>query len=188
VITNHNVTSGTGAKLIAYGDNIGGVASLRLQSAGNKYNENGIIDDEDTIITMLVTTPSDTPPSDNTLSGDISGSTATIVDYNSNRNILKVKNVSGPFLEGETCTFSGSESLKVAKYRPLNARGLLAGETKIAGNFQNDYGYTDASGMAIHDSLYYQSHSYVVKVGESINRWRSICKRLNPSYRSYLLW
>ena len=178
VITNHNVTSGTGAKLIAYGDNIGGVASLRLQSAGNKYNENGIIDDEDTIITMLVTTPSDTPPSDNTLSGDISGSTATIVDYNSNRNILKVKNVSGPFLEGETCTFSGSESLKVAKYRPLNARGLLAGETKIAGNFQNDYGYTDASGMAIHDSLYYQSHSYVVKVGESINRWRSIVKDL----------
>ena len=32
--------------------------------------------------------------------------------------------------------------------------------------------------MALHDSLYYQSHSYVVKVGESINRYRSIVKDL----------
>ena len=178
VITNHNVTSGTGAILIAHGDDIGGVASVRLQSAGNKYDENGVLDDEDTIITMLVTTPSDTPSVNGTLTGDTSGSTATIVDYNSSRHILKVKNISSPFLEGETCTFSSSESLKIAKYKPLNARGLLAGETKIDGNFSNDYGYTDASGMALHDSLYYQSHSYVVKVGESINRYRSIVKDL----------
>jgi len=177
-IITHNVTSGEGAILLTYGDNIGGIASLRMQDAGNKYDESGIIDDEDTIITMLVTTPSDTPPRDGTLSGDISGVTATIVDYNSNRHILKVKNLSGPFLEGETCTFSSTESLKVAKFRPLNARGQLVGETRIDGNFLNDYGYTDASGMAIHDSLYYQTHSYVVKIGESINRWRSIVKDL----------
>jgi hypothetical protein len=178
VITNHNVTSGTGAILLTYGDNIGGVSSLRLQSVGNKYDEGGILDDADTVITMLVTTPSDTPSVDGTLTGDISGSTATIVDYNSNRHILKVKNISGPFLEGETCTFASTQSLKVAKFRPLNARGLLVGETRIDGNFQNDYGYIDASGMALHDSRYYQSHSYVVKVGESINRWRSIVKDL----------
>ena len=178
VITNHNVTSGEGAILLTYGDNIGGVASLRLQSVGNKYDEGGILDDADTVITMLVTTPSDTPSVDGTLTGDISGSTATIVDYNTNRHILKVKNISGPFLEGETCTFASSQSLKIAKYRPLNARGQLVGETRIDGNFQNDYGYIDASGMAVHDSRYYQSHSYVVKVGESINRWRSIVKDL----------
>ena len=177
-IINHNVTSGTGAILIPHGDNIGGIASLRMQDAGNKYDESGILDDADTIVTMLVTTPSTTPTRDTVLTGDTSGVTATVVDYNTNRHILKVKNISGPFLEGETCTFSSSESLKVAKYRPLNARGNLAGETKIDGNFQNDYGYTDASGMAIHDSLYYQSHSYVVKVGESINRYRSIVKDL----------
>ena len=35
-----------------------------------------------------------------------------------------------------------------------------------------------ASGMSITDSKFYQSHSYVVRIGESINKFRSIVKDL----------
>ena len=176
-IVNHNVTSGEGAVTLTFSDTIGGVGSVRMTEVGNKYDENGILSDDSTF-PMLITTPSTNPTLDQTITGSISGATANVITYDATTHVLKVRNLTGNFLENESVTYGSSDSFIIAKFNPMTARGQFVGEAVEDGNFANDYGYLDASGMSIHDSSFYQLRSYVVKVGESINRWRAIVKDL----------
>jgi hypothetical protein len=54
------------------------------------------------------------------------------------------------------------------------------GET--VGNYISDRGKISEEAMKIQDSYYYQDYSYVVRIGESINRWRdSIRRSVHPA-------
>ena len=175
-ITQHNVTSGTNAKVLAYSTSIGGVGSLRMTEVGNKYNTHGRVKSSSTF-PMLITSPTSVLTRGTTITGSTSGATGIVIDYNTTTSVLKFKDLTGYFKEGEQLTFTGGTS-KVAKFNPIRAMGNFVGEAIEDGNFANDYGYIDAIAMNIFDSRYYQTHSYVVKVGESINKWRSIVKNL----------
>ena len=175
-ITQHNVPSGTNAKVLAYSTSIGGVGSLRMTEVGNKYNTHGRVKSSSTF-PMLITSPTSVLARGTTITGSTSGATGIVIDYNTTTSVLKFKDLTGYFKEGERLTFTGGTS-KVAKFNPIRAMGNFVGEAIEDGNFANDYGYIDAAAMNIFDSKYYQTHSYVVKVGESINKWRSIVKNL----------
>ena len=131
---------------------------------------------------MLITTPSGNLNKGITITGVISGATATVQNYDTIRQILKYKNLKGMFINDEKVTYEGSDSFLILKNDPYTARGKVAGEGLINDGFLSDKGYLSSKVANIQDSKFYQSHSYVIKVGESINKYRSIVKDLvHPS-------
>jgi hypothetical protein len=175
--TQVNVSSGTGAKLFVWSDTAGGVASINIQDQGNKFDGDGILSST-SHFPMLITTPSASLTRDLTFTGDMSGSTGKVVSYDADRHILTYSNLTGEFFQNEPVSFNISDSFKVLKSSIFDGRGLFAGEGIIEEQIVGDYGTTNAYASRIHDGKFYQSHSYVVKVGESINKWRGVVKDL----------
>ena len=73
-ITQHNVPSGTNAKILTYSTTIGGVGSLRMTEVGNKYNTHGTIKSSSTF-PMLITVPSNVLARGTTITGNTTGAT-----------------------------------------------------------------------------------------------------------------
>ena len=70
----------------------------------------------------------------------------------------------------------------MAKSDPLTGEGSIAVNITTAGKYVNQDGHISEGSKKIQDSLYYQDYSYVIKVSESINRWRDALKRaVHPS-------
>jgi len=175
------VSSGTGAKLVAYSDEIGGVGSINIQDQGYKFNEDPVIGGA-TFYKMLITTPSATLTQDLTFTGRITGTTARVELYDPNRQILTFKEMDGCFLDNEEILYNNTDTFKILKFNPYTGRGKLGGEGIIQKQLLTDKGTIDSSAINIHDSKIYQSHSYIIKIGESINKYRSIVKDLvHPS-------
>jgi len=171
------VSSGEGAKLFAYSDTIGGVGSLNIQEQGNGFNYDGVMDST-SYFPMLITTPTANLTKDIVLTGRISGSTAKVVSYDSDRHILTYTDLNGSFLTEETVDFNNVDTFKILKSNPYQARGKVAGEGVIQEQLLGDKSTLDASASNIQDGKFYQTHSYVIKVGESINKYRSVVKDL----------
>lgn len=175
------VSSGTGAKIFAYGENIGGVESLNIQDQGHSFDEDGIPSSK-SYFPMLVTTPTASLGRDIVLTGDISGATAKVVSYETNKHILKITDLDGWFLDNETVSFNSVDEFKILKFDPFVGRGTQSGEGIMQKQFLGTRSYLDEDASNIQDGTYYQTHSYVVSVGESINKWRSALKDLiHPS-------
>ena len=116
------------------------------------------------------------------ITGSVSNATANVQSYDNTRNILKYKNLSGMFIDDEKVTFESSDSFVVLKNDPYTSRGKVSGEGLMNGAFLSDKGFASSKTSNIQDSKLYQSHSYIIKVGESINNYRSIVKDLvHPS-------
>ena len=171
------VSQGEGAKIFAYSDTIGGVGSLNIQEQGDNFNYDGVMDST-SYFPMLITTPTANLTKDIVLTGSISGSTAKVVSYDSDRHILTYTDLNGCFLTNETVDFNIVDSFKILKSNPYQARGKVAGEGVIQEQLLGDKSILDASASNIQDSKFYQTHSYVIKVGESINKYRSVVKDL----------
>ena len=172
-----NVSSGTGAKLFAYSDDIGGVASINITDQGNHFNYDGLVSGS-SYYNILIKAPSATLLAKTTLTGTLSGTTATVVSYDADRQILTYKDLNGCFYDNEKVTFNASDSFYTIKSNNFDGRGLFAGEGIIEEQIVGDYGTLNANASRVQDGLLYQTHSYVVKVGESINKWRGIVKDL----------
>lgn len=176
-IRQQNVSSGTGAKLFAFSDNIGGVASINIQDQGNFYNYDGLVSGS-SYYNILIKTPSANLTRDLVITGSLSGSTAKVVSYDADRQILTYRDLDGCFYDNEKVTFNNTDSFYTLKSNNFDGRGLFAGEGIIEEQIVGDYGTLNANASRIQDGLLYQTHSYVVKVGESINRWRGVLKDL----------
>ena len=177
IIVNNNVATGNGAKLFVYSDTIGAIESLNILNQGNRFNSDAVASPTSTF-PMLITTPTGNLNTGLKFTGDISGASATVVRYDQDRHVLKYTNLKGSFLENERCAFENVDSFTVLIDTPYNGRGTFGGEGVIQEQFLGDKSWLDASAANIHDNYRYQSHSYVVKVGESINKWRSVVKDL----------
>ena len=176
------VSDGTGAKFFAWSSRIGGIEKVTLLDQGSKFDSDAVLDEATSFHNMLITTPSGNLNKGVTITGVISGATATIQIYDTIRQILKYKNLKGMFINDEKVTYENSDSFLILKDDPYTARGKVAGEGLINGAFLSDKGYLSSKVANIQDSKFYQSHSYVIKVGESINKYRSIVKDLvHPS-------
>ena len=176
-ISQLKMPSGTGAKLIAYSDEIGKVGSINISETGSGFTEDALIAGTSTH-PMLITNLSASIDVQDSVTGDFSDATGIVSSYDSDRQLLKLIQVDGEFIEGETVTFDSTQSFEILKYNDLKARGKMSGEAIIGKRTTSDYGNLDSSEQNIHDNRFYQSHSYVVRVGESINRWRSALKDL----------
>ncbi len=176
-IQQQNVSSGTGAKLFAFSKSIGRVGTINIKAQGHKYTSDAHVANS-TTYPMLITAPNVALTKDTIVTGSVSGSTARVLDFNTNTQLLKVADMTNMFLENEPVTYPNGGTFKIHAFNPFTGRGTKAGEGFINKGTTSDVGALSASGMSITDSKFYQSHSYVVRIGESINKFRSIVKDL----------
>ena len=181
-LVSEKVSHGTAAKIYAWSSQIGAVEKLTISDQGNKFDADAVIDTTTTYHNMLVRTPTSTLNKDVVITGSKSGATAQVQAYDTIRHILKYKNLNGMFIEDEQVKFENTDTFLILKNDPYTARGKVAGEGLINDSFLTDTGYVSSEVGNIQDSKFYQTHSYVIKVGESINNYRSIVKDLvHPS-------
>ena len=176
-ITQMKVTSGTGAKLFAYSDTAGGVESINIQDQGNMFNYDGVLSGS-SYFPMLIKTPSANLTRDLVITGTLSGTTAKVVSYDSDKHILTYTDLDGQFYPNEKVTYNSVDSFYILRTNSFDGRGLYAGEGIVEEQMVGDYGTVNAAQSRIQDGKFYQTHSYVIKVGESVNKWRGIVKDL----------
>ena len=89
---------------------------------------------------------------------------------------------SGAIVEDQVLTFSGGGTIKVKRVDLGTATATKATKVTTTGKFTTQDGFISEKDKKIQDSLYYQDYSYVVKVGESVNKWRDYIKKaIHPS-------
>ena len=174
-------SSGNGAKVLAYGTEIGRALQIKVVESGYNYAASPA----PTIklpTYILYTSLSGTTTEDETATGASSGVTATVVSIDTTKQIIKLKNHSGTFTEGETINFSGGASIVASKLQQATGTVSVAPIVTTDGAFLNEDGWVSENSMKVQDSLLYQDYSYVIKVGRSINEWRdSYVKTLHTS-------
>jgi hypothetical protein len=92
-----------------------------------------------------------------------------------------VNEISGEFQKNQTITNSAGATAKIisdASTTHAEAGGVIGALSKTLGKFINADGKVSESSKKIQDSLYYQEYSYVVKVGQSIDKYREAVKKL----------
>ena len=97
------------------------------------------------------------------------GATGNIDSLDTDRNILKLKDVVGTINVNDTITSQTGGTAKVKKFNIASATVDVVPITDTDGEFINEDGKISESTMRVQDSLYYQDFSYVIKVGQSIN-------------------
>jgi len=174
-LTQTNVTAGSGAKLWAFSDDIGSIKKLKIQDPGHKFEDNGI---GNYVQHCIIKDVSATPIVNTTVTAALTGATGTVKIMNGDLNQLTIENIKGVFNDGDYVTTSDSKNFYIGKTNPCTARGSLSGTSKLDGNYLNDTGFPSVDSMRIHDSKQYQDFSYLIKVGKSINEYRSLIKSL----------
>ena len=170
-------STGSGANVLAYGDEIGRVIGLKTNELGEGYE---VSPTPPSIIfknNLLLTTVTGSFDENDTVTGGTSGATGTIVSFNSNTNLLKLKDVVNSFDLDETITSSAGGSATLTRLDVASATVDVVSVADTDGKFLNEDGFVSESTMKIQDSLYYQDFSYVLKVGQSINNWRDSFKK-----------
>ena len=164
-------SSGNGAKVLAYGTEIGRALQIKVIESGYNYAASPA----PTIklpTYILYTSLSGLPSADETATGASSSVTATVVSIDTSTQVIKLKNHSGTFTEGETINFSGGASLVASKLQQATGTVSVAPIVTTDGAFLNEDGWVSENSMKVQDSLLYQDYSYIIKVGRSINEWR----------------
>ena len=159
----------------AWGDEIGRITALKTIELGKKYQD---------------------APSPPTLafynSAVISGATGnftvgsscttssgqgTIVSFNTNTNVLRIKDITGTFTEGQVLSADSGGSGTIAKNDPATATVNVVSVADTDGKFINEDGKLSEVTMKVQDSKYYQDFSYVLRVASSIAVWRDAFKK-----------
>jgi hypothetical protein len=168
---------GASATVIPFGDEIGRATSLNIIEHGINYTSAPTFDFPHYAVLKTV---SGTISADETFTSNISGATGTVIGFTAP--LLKYTATTSSLVIDETVTFSGGETAVVAKSDPLTGTGTIATNITTAGKYVNQDGHISEGSKKIQDSLYYQDYSYVIKVSESINKWRDSLKRaVHPS-------
>ncbi len=170
-------SSGTNGKLLAHGTEIGRVIGLKTNELGEGYEQSPtppVINFRNCII---LTNVSGNFNDNDTITGITSGATGTLASYDSDTQILKVKDLNKNFQLNETLTSSSSGSAKVTRLDVASATLDVVPISDTDGKFLNEDGFISEATMKVQDSRYYQDFSYVLKVGQSINDWRDSFKK-----------
>jgi hypothetical protein len=169
-----NVTGGT---VIPFGEKIGRATSLNIIEHGINYTSAPTLEFPRYAVLKTV---SGTISANETFTSNISGATGTIIDYTAP--LLKYTATTSELVEDDTISTSGSQTAVVAKTDPLTGTATIDSFITTSGKYINQDGHISEGSKKIQDSLYYQDYSYVIRVSESINKWRdSIKKAVHPS-------
>ena len=170
-------SSGTGAIVKAYGDNIGKIERLKTVSLGARYEDSPTPPTLGFFNNMIVTTVVGTFVSGDTVTGGTSSATGTIDSFDSDRGLLRIKSVTGTFSIDETLTSATGGTCVLKKLDVSTATVNVVAVADTDGAFISERGKLSETTMRIQDSLYYQDYSYVIKVGRSISQWRDAFKK-----------
>ena len=170
-------STGSSATIRAYGDDVGRIVRLKTVELGRSYETSPTPPTLGFFNNMIVTEVSGTFIADGTVTGGTSSATGTIVSFDSDRGLLRLKNVTGTFTIDETLTSDTSGSSKLKKLDVSTASINVVSVSDTDGQFINERGKISETTMRIQDSLYYQDFSYVIKVGRSISQWRDAFKK-----------
>jgi len=173
-------TNGSGASVFTYGSEIGRVLALKTVELGAEHQLSPSPPTLTVRSKILVLDLSGSFSTSETVSGIASDSTivtATIVSFDSDKNILTLSDSTGTFASDSTITGDTSGATATVKVTDLATATVTVGATaNTAGSFLNEDGHVSETTMRIQDSLYYQDFSYVIKVGRTINDWRDSFK------------
>src|SRR5210317_1305014 len=182
-------TNGSGASVFTYGSEIGRVLGLKIVEPGAEYQQSPSPPSLTLRKKVLVLNRSGTFSVSETVSGIASDSTvvtATVVSFDTDRNILTLSDATGVFAYTSTITGTTSGATATVKITDLATATSTVGATaNTAGAFINQDGHVSETTMRIQDSLYYQDFSYVIKVGRTINDWRDSFKKTMHSSGFY---
>ena len=91
-----------------------------------------------------------------------------------------VDETSGQFETNQTITNSSGATAKIisGSGNHAEATGIIGAVGRTLGKFINADGKVSESSKKIQDSLFYQEYSYVIKVGQSIDKYRDAVKKL----------
>ena len=171
-----STSGGSGAKLLAFGSDVGRVIGLKTNELGEGYEASpsppSIVFRNNLVLTSVTGTFAD----DDTITG-AGGATGTQVSFDSDRNLLIVKDVTGSFVLNETISSSSGGSGTLKKLDVASATVNVVSVADTDGKFINEDGNISEQTMKVQDSLYYQDFSYVLKVGKSIDAWRDAFKK-----------
>ena len=162
----------TGATVIPFGEDIGRATSLNIIEHGIDFTSAPTLAFPHYAVLKTV---SGTISADETFTSNISGATGTVIDFTAP--LLKYTATTSELVETDTITTSGSQTAIVAKTDPLTGTATIDAQVTTAGKFINQDGHISEGSKKIQDSLYYQDYSYVIRVAESINKWRDSIKR-----------
>ena len=169
-------STGSGATIRAYGDDVGRIVKLKTVSLGRSYETSPTPPVLGFFNNMIVTGVTGTFIAGDTVSG-AGGASGTIDSFDSDRGLLRVKSVTGSFVIDETLTSATSGTCKLKKLDISTATVNVVSVADTDGEFINERGKLSETTMRIQDSLYYQDFSYVLKVGRSISQWRDAFKK-----------
>ena len=173
-----SITSSTGsnATIRAFGNEVGKIVKLKTVELGRSYETAPTPPTLGFFNNMIVTDVTGTFLANGSVLGNTSGASGTIVSFDSDRGLLRIKSVTGTFSIDETLTTSGG-TCKLKKLDVSTASVNVVSVADTDGAFINERGKLSETTMRIQDSLYYQDYSYVIKVGQSIARWRDAFKK-----------
>ncbi len=162
---------GTSGTVVPFGDNIGAATSLKIVEHGINFTSAPTLAFPKY---ALLKTVSGTVSADETFTSNVSGATGTVVSLTGN--LLKYTATTDELEVGDTVTFSGADTAVVVKADTLAATAAIDTKVTTSGKYINQDGHLSESSKKIQDSLYYQDYSYVIRVGESIDKWRDAIK------------
>jgi len=169
-----NIINGT---VIPFGDDIGRATSLNIIEHGINFTSAPTLAFPHYAVLKTV---SGTISIDETFTSNVSGATGTVIDFTAP--LLKYTATTSELVESDTITTSGNITAVVAKTDPLTGSATIGAQITTAGAYINQDGHLSEGSKKIQDSLYYQDYSYVVRVAQSINKWRDALKRaVHPS-------
>ena len=174
------VTSSTGvnAEIFAYGNEIGNLLGIKVIEAGSGHEQSPSPPTVAIPQSIIVLQATGNYATDETVTGGTSNNTGVVVSWDSNRGILRLKDVSGPFTGHEVLTgaLSGTTGL-MAKTDLATSTVDVVAVSASEGKYVSEDGHLSETTMKIQDSLYYQDFSYVIKVGRTIDEWRDAFKK-----------
>ena len=172
-----SVLNVTGATVIPFGSEIGRATSLQIIEHGINFTSAPTLAFPKYAVLKTV---SGTISADETFTSNVSGATGTIISFDAP--LLKYTATQSELEVGDTITTSGSQTAVVVKADTLTATATIGAKITTTGAYINQDGHISENSKKIQDSLYYQDYSYVIRVSESINKWRDALKRaVHPS-------
>ena len=179
-VKENSFTTGVGARILPYGDNIGSVGKLRVIETGNHFNKSQGIPNFNHH--FIIGRMSANPIAGTTVTGSISGGTATVKSFNGDTGVITLENITGFLKVGEHVSTSDGKTFSILEGNPATISAKNETISRIDGNYRSDEGFPSVTAQRIQDSKFYQDFSYVIKVGQSINQYRSVVKQLlNPA-------
>ncbi len=170
-------SQGQNGLLKAYGDDIGRIVKLKTVELGRSYETAPTPPVLGFFNNMIVGEITGTFIQNTTVTGDTSGATGTIVEFNNDRGLLRIKNITGTFQLNEPISSSTGGACKLKKLDISTATVNVVSVSDTDGAFISERGKLSETTMRVQDSLYYQDYSYVIRVGQSIARWRDAFKK-----------